>query len=143
MVIQHDMPLVEMQKQLQKLGLRLDLHYILALRNKIFRERAVRLNTAAKKSALATLQDVLSETTHIAWQIVLSPQSTKRERLTTKAGKDIRNVDLVKELLFLLSTIKVDFVKIKAHQKATEIINYNIEVDKLSRQLVREAIRKL
>lgn len=60
---------------------------------------------------------------------------------TTKAGKDIRNVDLVKELLQLLSVIKVQFVKIKAHQKATDIVNYNIEVDKLSRQLVRESVK--
>ena len=62
---------------------------------------------------------------------------------TTKAGKDIRNVDLVKELLILLSLTSVQFVKIKAHQKATEIVNYNIEVDKLSRQLVREAVKEL
>ena len=62
---------------------------------------------------------------------------------TTKAGKDIRNVDLVKELLHLVSTICVEFVKIKAHQKATDIVNYNIEVDKLSRQLVRESVKNL
>lgn len=61
---------------------------------------------------------------------------------TTKAGKDIRNIDLVKELLLLLSSIKVEFVKIKAHQKATDVVNYNIEVDKLSRQLVREAVKQ-
>jgi ribonuclease HI len=62
---------------------------------------------------------------------------------TTKAGNDIRNVDLVKELLILVTTINVQFVKIKAHQKATEVVNYNIEVDKLSRQLVREAVKNL
>ena len=61
----------------------------------------------------------------------------------TKAGNDIRNIDLVKELLLLLSVIKVEFVKIKAHQKATDVINYNIEVDKLSRQLVREAVKQM
>jgi ribonuclease HI len=60
---------------------------------------------------------------------------------TTKAGKDIRNVDLVKELLDLVATINVQFVKIKAHQKPTNAINYNIEVDKLSRQLVRDAVK--
>ncbi|MES2397483.1 MAG: ribonuclease H [Bacteroidota bacterium] len=59
----------------------------------------------------------------------------------TNGGKDIRNADLVKELLQLLSVIKVEFVKIKAHQKATEQVNYNIEVDKLSRQLVRQTIK--
>lgn len=62
---------------------------------------------------------------------------------TTKAGNDIRNVDLVKELLNLLTQFNVEFVKIKAHQKATEIINYNIEVDKLSRHLVRESLKTL
>jgi len=61
----------------------------------------------------------------------------------TKSGNAIRNVDLVKELLNLVSTIKVQFVKIKAHQKATDVVNYNIEVDKLSRQLVREAVSKM
>jgi hypothetical protein len=37
----------------------------------------------------------------------------------------------------------VEFVKIKAHQKATDVVNYNIEVDKLSRQIVRDAVKKL
>lgn len=62
---------------------------------------------------------------------------------STKAGKDIRNVDLVKELLILVSTLNVQFVKIKAHQKPTDTVNYNIEVDKLSRQIVREAVKEL
>lgn len=62
---------------------------------------------------------------------------------TTKAGKDIRNIDLVKELLNLISSIKIQFVKIKAHQKPTNTINYNIEVDKLSRQIVRTAVNKV
>lgn len=62
---------------------------------------------------------------------------------TTKAGKDIRNIDLVKELLILVSTLNVQFVKIKAHQKPTDSVNYNIEVDKLSRQIVRESVKEL
>ena len=55
----------------------------------------------------------------------------------TKAGKEIRNADLVRELLELLKVLTIEFVKIKAHQKQTDTINYNIEVDKLSRKLVR------
>ena len=58
----------------------------------------------------------------------------------TKANKDIRNIDLVKEILGLISKFDVEFIKIKAHQKPTSIVNYNIEVDKLSRKLVREGI---
>lgn len=60
---------------------------------------------------------------------------------TTKAGKDIRNVDLVKRLLALTKVIDIQFEKIKAHQKQTEIVNYNIEVDKLCRQIVRDAVK--
>lgn len=67
----------------------------------------------------------------------------KASHFTTKSGKDIRNIDLVKELLMLVSSISVEFLKIKAHQKATDVINYNIEVDKLSRQLVREAVKNI
>ena len=59
----------------------------------------------------------------------------------TKAGKDIRNIDLVKELLNLVSVMDVRFEKIKAHQKATDQINYNIEVDKTCRQIVRDAVK--
>ena len=56
----------------------------------------------------------------------------------TKAGNDIRNVDLVKALLHLTNRIPSKFIKIKAHQKETDVINYNIEVDKICRKLVRE-----
>jgi ribonuclease HI len=56
----------------------------------------------------------------------------------TKAGNDIRNIDLVKELLNLILSIQVTFVKIKAHQKKTNQVNYNIDVDFLSRSIVRE-----
>ncbi|MBK6835174.1 MAG: ribonuclease HI [Bacteroidetes bacterium] len=60
----------------------------------------------------------------------------------TKAGIDIRNVDLVKELLTLLKTIKVEFTKIKAHQKPSEATKYNIEVDKLCREIVRKLVKE-
>ncbi|MCD6067724.1 MAG: hypothetical protein K0S33_2550 [Bacteroidetes bacterium] len=56
----------------------------------------------------------------------------------TKAGDDIRNVDLVKELIALSKSSSLTFVKIKAHQKPTDVENYNIEVDKLCRKLMRE-----
>lgn len=60
----------------------------------------------------------------------------------TKAGKPIRNVDLVKCLLGLTKVISIQFEKIKAHQKQTDIANYNIEVDKLCRQIVRDAVKE-
>jgi len=64
----------------------------------------------------------------------------KAHNYTTKKGKEIRNAYLVKELLAYASRIAIHFVKIKAHQKKTADANYNIEVDKLSRNIVRKAV---
>lgn len=65
------------------------------------------------------------------------------QNFITKKGSDISNVDLVKELLLLTNTLPAEFIKIKAHQKKTAVINYNIEADKLSRNLVRQAVKEL
>ncbi len=61
----------------------------------------------------------------------------------TKKGNDIQNADLVKALLSLTECFEIEFIKVKAHQKKDETVNYNIEVDKLSRKLVREAVIQL
>ena len=62
---------------------------------------------------------------------------------TSKSGKDIQNADLVKELLALASSITIVFTKIRAHQKKNDTINHNIEADKLSRKIVRDAVNTL
>ena len=59
----------------------------------------------------------------------------------TNSGNEIRNIDLVKELLRLNKNFTLQFIKIKAHQKKTDLVNYNIEVDKLCREIVREAVK--
>lgn len=82
---------------------------------------------------------IVSDSQYVIGLIGRETKFTTRN-FTTKAGKDIRNIDLVKELLLLVTEINVQFVKIKAHQKETDIVNYNIEVDKLSRKLVRELV---
>lgn len=56
----------------------------------------------------------------------------------TKAGNDIRNKDLVLRLFYFTDNLDIDFVKINAHQKPTDVLNYNNEVDKLCRSLVRK-----
>ena len=61
----------------------------------------------------------------------------------TRRGSTIQNADLVKELLALFSTLPVELIKVKAHQKKTGTVNYNIEADKLSRKIIREAKNKL
>ena len=61
-----------------------------------------------------------------------------RQNFHTGAGKEIRNADLVKEFFMLNSGTR--FVKIKAHQKKTSAINYNIEADVLVRKIMREIV---
>ncbi|MGZ8558741.1 MAG: RNase H family protein [Chitinophagaceae bacterium] len=68
-------------------------------------------------------------------KIVLSDFTTAKENL-------MQNADLVKTFLQLLSSISVEFIKIKAHQKKTDIINYNREADILSRKLLRKAVEQ-
>ncbi len=61
----------------------------------------------------------------------------------TKKGNEIQNADLIKELLAILSTLPIDLIKIKAHQKKTGTVNHNIEADKLSRKIARNAGNRL
>lgn len=65
----------------------------------------------------------------------------KEKNFLTNSGNEIRNIDLVRKLLSLNKIFHLQFVKIKAHQKRTEVVNYNIEVDKLCREIVREAVK--
>lgn len=60
----------------------------------------------------------------------------------TNKGTAISNADLVKELLEFITTLPVEFIKIKAHQKKTTVENYNIEADILSRNMVRQMVKQ-
>lgn len=64
----------------------------------------------------------------------------KSQDYKTKKGEAIRNDDLVKKLVHFIENMNIDFVKVKAHQKATDKKNYNRFVDKLCRKLVREYV---
>jgi len=59
------------------------------------------------------------------------------EGFTTKGGKPLPNADLVTELLALSRFFTIEWIKIAAHQRQTENINYNREADMLARKLVR------
>ena len=60
----------------------------------------------------------------------------------TKKEKPVQNVDLLKQLISLSNSLDVEFIKVKAHQKKTDVKNYNREVDKISRKLVRDYVKK-
>ena len=63
------------------------------------------------------------------------------QQYTTKKGNEISNVDLVKTLLKLINILPVTFIKIKAHQKKSAVVNHNIEADILSRNMVRNMVK--
>jgi len=67
----------------------------------------------------------------------------KEKDFLTKAGRSIPNQTEVRHLIRLLEKYPIDLIKVAAHQKQTQNQNYNREVDKLVRRLLREYIRKI
>jgi len=61
----------------------------------------------------------------------------KQANFLTKAKKELVNTDLIKRFLSLTDSIQFELIKVKAHLKETNENNYNREVDKLVRRLVR------
>ena len=68
-------------------------------------------------------------------------EKLKASNFLTKKGISIQNPDLVKIITHYIETLNVDFIKVKAHLKKTNIRNVNREVDKISRQIVREYVK--
>ena len=64
-------------------------------------------------------------------------------KFVTKKNLPIRNVDLVEKILDYVDKLNIEFLKVEAHQKVSEIENLNREVDKLARSIVREHLRAL
>lgn len=57
-----------------------------------------------------------------------------------KAGKPLNNDDLLRELVHIFEVENIQLIKVKAHQKKGEKINYNRKVDQLVRKLMRQHI---
>lgn len=82
-----------------------------------------------------------------AYLIPERKEKLKRNLFVTKKGNPIQNSDLVKILINQIETHSITFIKVKAHQKSGSgetdgQINYNTEVDKLVRQMVRESVKR-
>jgi len=61
-----------------------------------------------------------------------------KTNFVTKKGNKLNNYDLIEKFYQLANNNLVEIIKIKAHQKPNDENVYNIEVDKLSRKLVRQ-----
>lgn len=79
-------------------------------------------------------------------QYVVQLQQRKEKLISknfqTQKGTSVRNDDLVRELVGYLEKYSIDFVKVKAHQKQSAFSDYNREVDKLVRKMLREYVKR-
>jgi ribonuclease HI len=66
-----------------------------------------------------------------------------KANFTSGKGNPLQNVDLVKTFFEAISMLSIEFIKIKAHQKSSDVVNYNREADMLSRKLLRTAAEKI
>ncbi len=74
--------------------------------------------------------------------LLLRKERLQQSAFCTKKGTPIRNADLVKTLIKYLDCENIHLVKVKAHQKKTEQINYNRKVDQLARKSLRSFINR-
>ena len=69
-----------------------------------------------------------------------------KNNFITKKGIELQNSDLLRILIHQINSHTIEFVKVKAHQHSNitslnNSINYNSEVDKIARQIVRETVK--
>lgn len=71
-------------------------------------------------------------------------EKLRKNKFITKKGNTLHNNDLLELLIKQIEEHKIEFIKVKAHQKNEEgVTNYNTEVDIIARQIVREAVNEL
>lgn len=94
-----------------------------------------------KPNTSITKIEIVSDSQYVV-RILERKEKLKANNFLTKKNIPIRNVELVKNLIEKIETLPLIFTKIKAHQKATDIINYNRVVDQLARNEVRKITNK-
>lgn len=70
-------------------------------------------------------------------------KSLKQNLFHTAKGTPIRNSDLIQKLIDLLERYPLNFIKVAAHQKETDMVNFNRLVDKKARKLVRDKVKSM
>ena len=83
--------------------------------------------------------EIYSDSQYVV-DLVDRKERLKNNLFITKNGTPIQNADLVQNLVTLMETFHLTFIKVKAHQRSTSEINYNREADILVRSLVRSAV---
>jgi ribonuclease HI len=78
-----------------------------------------------------------------AVQLQHRKEKIQERNYLTKSNNIIRNDDLLRKLMQLLNSVDAVFVKVTAHRKKSFEENYNREVDKLVRAMVRQRVLEL
>ena len=94
-----------------------------------------------KSNDLKSSSVLIYSDSQYAVKIMERKDKLKTAKFKTKKGNSIQNNDLVQQLIEYIETMSLKFIKVKAHQKKSDIRNYNIDVDKRSRKIVRDYIR--
>jgi len=68
-------------------------------------------------------------------------EKLKANEFMTKSGNVIQNKDLVLTLISYIESLNIQFIKVKAHQRKTDVRNINREVDMIARKIVRDYIK--
>lgn len=68
-------------------------------------------------------------------------EKLKERNFLTNKETPIQNSPQIQNLITWLEKYPIEFVKVLAHQKKSNTINYNREVDKAARRLVRNAVK--
>lgn len=95
------------------------------------------LENISKKSIIQVYTD-----SQYVFRIPERAEKLQSNNFITKKGNELNNKDLIQRLIQLLDQHDIQIIKVKAHQKKTHTPNYNRDVDKLSRQIVRNKIHK-
>lgn len=91
------------------------------------------LENISKKSIIQVYTD-----SQYVFRIPERAEKLQSNNFITKKGSELNNKDLIQKLIELLNQHNIHIIKVKAHQKKTNTPNYNRDVDKLSRQIVRD-----
>jgi ribonuclease HI len=84
--------------------------------------------------------DILSDSQYVI-NIQQRAEKLKAAKYITKKGNLIQNKEYIEQLIYYIETMTVNFIKVKAHLKKSSNRNYNRDVDKLSRKLVRDLVK--
>lgn len=85
---------------------------------------------------------IINSDSQYAVKLIDRKEQILNAKFLTKKGTSIKNKSLVEKIFNYIEYLNLAFVKVKAHQKKSDLKNYNRDVDKISRKIVREYVRR-